>query len=165
MPEIDIFGDIEIWKRQRLLVNERDAHFLRRMRRRDLRWGAIDENLTGVGMMYPAEDFQKRGFSGAVFTEQSVNFSRAQLKIDVAELAVDLNIADEQAVVMEEKRIVPPSAASQRVEHFRPDPRVTLPIFFHSLGLDAEQKAMSFHRASSLQPRPITRYHSRRMRQ
>jgi hypothetical protein len=56
-----------------------------------------------------------------------------------------LQIADEQAVLAQEQRVVVPAGRRQGVEHLRPDGRVPRPVLVEPVRPDLQQEAHALH--------------------
>jgi hypothetical protein len=62
---------------------------------------------------------------------------------------VRLDVADEQAVVAQEERVVAPAGVAQRGQHVRPHRAVPLDVLGHPLRPDLELEAVAGHGGAS----------------
>lgn len=67
-----------------------------------------------------------------------------------------LQVSDEEAVRLQEERIVVPARGSQRVEHFGPDLMMTLAVFIDPVRPDFQQKTNTRHGPAPFCCRPGT---------
>jgi hypothetical protein len=64
-----------------MLVDHANAHFNGVQGRAEFDLLAVNENLAFVGLILTKEDFHQGGFTGTVFTQNSVNLANLDLKI------------------------------------------------------------------------------------
>ncbi len=81
----DVAGDGEVRKGEHFLVDHADAALERLSRRREDELFAAPMQLAAIGLHDAREDFQQRGFPGAVFTDERVNFALGDVKRDIVE--------------------------------------------------------------------------------
>ena len=62
---------------------------------------------------------------------------------------VTLQIPNQQSILAQKQRIIPPSRTAQRIEHLRPDVLVATLVFLETIGLHFEQKTDARHRLST----------------
>jgi hypothetical protein len=103
VPRVDVLRDVQVRKRQRLLVNQRDPVPLRILRRVQVHGLIVNEDAARVRPMHSGEDLQQRAFSRAVLAEKCVHLAGQQIEIhpiqhgDAAKALADLLRADDRA--------------------------------------------------------------------
>ena len=76
--QADIFGDGQIGEQRRLLIDAGDAELVGEGGGQFFDAGAGDFNGPAIRLMRAADDFDERGFAGAVFAEQGVDLAGLQ---------------------------------------------------------------------------------------
>ncbi len=82
-PEEDIFGHALRWHQHKMLVDHADAGFNGVARGVELHLNAVDKHTAGILTIEAGEDIHQRAFTGAIFSQQGVDFTPIQDKIDV----------------------------------------------------------------------------------
>ena len=84
-PEKDVFADAQLRNEHEFLMNYVDAEIVSLVRGLDLDGSALPGNLPAVCLIRPGGNLHERGFTGAVFADQCVNFARTHLEGHVIE--------------------------------------------------------------------------------
>ena len=79
---MDVFGDRKRMHQLEMLMHHADPSRDRLDRRRKGLRIAVDDDLTGIGLVNPGEDVHQGGFAGAVFAEQCMNLAAQHFEID-----------------------------------------------------------------------------------
>ncbi|OPZ14860.1 MAG: hypothetical protein BWZ10_01827 [candidate division BRC1 bacterium ADurb.BinA364] len=80
-----VFGDGQSGREHEMLVHHADAQRHGFGGRMDPRRRAEDFDFAGVHPEHPEQDVHQRGFAGAVFSQQGVDFALGQLEMDAAQ--------------------------------------------------------------------------------
>jgi len=76
----EVFGDREMWKQRRLLVDDGDAERSRQRRRHVRNRSTGHRQAAFVGLLGAAHDFDERRFSGAVLPDERVDLALPQVE-------------------------------------------------------------------------------------
>ena len=83
LTDKNILGDREFIKQHGFLVNGGDAHFMRRLRRREMNGDRFIENFALVGLVNAGHHFDQRRLARAVFAYKRRHFAGPQRKLHV----------------------------------------------------------------------------------
>ena len=81
----NIFGDGQFIEQHRFLVNRCDTDFVRRFRVRQRNRYRFIKQFAFFRLINPGHDFDQRGFTRAIFTDQRRDFARPQIQMNVFE--------------------------------------------------------------------------------
>jgi hypothetical protein len=81
----NIFSGGEMRDEITLLIDNPDTQGLRVTETAKLAWCAIQQNVTGIPLDGAADDFQQRGFTGAIYPEHPMHFAGLELDIHLCE--------------------------------------------------------------------------------
>ena len=81
--EKDVLRDRQMRRLHELLIDHGDAELDHAERRRVRDFGAVDANFAAAGRLRAGQHLHQRRFAGAVFPDQSVHFTGANVEIDV----------------------------------------------------------------------------------
>ena len=83
--EHEVLGNRQVGERDRLLVDQRDAEFLRGDRGRYLDRRAVESESASRGTVHAGEDFREGRLARAVLAEERMDLAALQIEIDVAQ--------------------------------------------------------------------------------
>src|SRR6266496_4030054 len=83
--EKNVFAYAQLRNEHEFLMNDIDAEIVSLVRGPDLDGPALPGHLPAVRLISPGDDLHERGFAGAVFTDQCVNFAQTHREGHVVE--------------------------------------------------------------------------------